>query len=151
MDAVEEEQDVQLQRASADLLTDFEHSLKPFLYRHSADGTARIRRKVRAREADRLVALVRPLNTPIPPFQVLTPFPTARAFPRTPTVARSSSGTTSAYTRGCAPRIFKDAFPVEEASHGQSPLNPTLPSDLQVIIHILQDSGRESHRQVLWC
>jgi hypothetical protein len=58
MDVVEEDQDVQLQRASSDLLADFESSLQPFLWKTLENGKLKIRRKVRARETDRLVALV---------------------------------------------------------------------------------------------
>ena len=58
MDAAVDEQDVKLQRASADLLADLTQSLPLFLWRQSTHGAPRIRRRVRARETDRLVALV---------------------------------------------------------------------------------------------
>jgi hypothetical protein len=58
MDAAEEEQEIRLQRVSADLLADFEQSLKPFLWRTLANGEPRIRRRVQDRETDRLVTLV---------------------------------------------------------------------------------------------
>lgn len=57
MDVAEEERDVQLQRASADLISDFKTSLHPFL-RSNKDGKQRVRRRVRALETDRLIALV---------------------------------------------------------------------------------------------
>lgn len=59
MDAAEEEQDIKLQRASAELIADFHRSLQPFLWKTTADGKLHIRRRVRSRETDRLVALVR--------------------------------------------------------------------------------------------
>lgn len=58
MDAAADEQDVTLQRASADLLADLTQSLTPFLWRQSPQGGLRIRKRVRARETDRIVALV---------------------------------------------------------------------------------------------
>jgi hypothetical protein len=58
MDAAEDERDVQLQRASADLLADFTTSLRPFLWRSVPDRPPRIRRKVRVKETERLIALV---------------------------------------------------------------------------------------------
>lgn len=58
MDAAEEEQDVQLQKASSGLLGDFDRSLKPFLWRTTDGGKLRIRRKVRARDTERLLRLV---------------------------------------------------------------------------------------------
>lgn len=58
-DASEEDRDVQLQRASADLIADFGASLEPFLYRTNEDGTKKIRRRVRTRETERLIGLVR--------------------------------------------------------------------------------------------
>jgi len=59
MDVPEEEHDVQLQRASADLLADFTNSLVPFLWKTTAIGKKKkIRQRVRRRETGRLVALV---------------------------------------------------------------------------------------------
>lgn len=58
MDVPEDDQDVQVQRASADLLADFQAALKPFLWKTTAAGNQRIRQRVRVRETDRLVALV---------------------------------------------------------------------------------------------
>ena len=58
MDATEDEGDVKLQRASADLLADLQRSLHPFLWQKLPSGAERIRRRVRIRERDRLVALV---------------------------------------------------------------------------------------------
>jgi hypothetical protein len=54
---IPEDQDIQLQRASSELLVDLQTSLKPFLWR---DG--KIRRRVRAKETDRLVALLEPFQ-----------------------------------------------------------------------------------------
>lgn len=60
MDAAEDEKDVVLERQSADLLADLERSLRPFLWR-TVRGEQRegIRRRVRVRDTDRLVNLVR--------------------------------------------------------------------------------------------
>lgn len=58
MDAAEEDQDVRLQRASADLLVDFEKSLDAFIWKTTTNGQKRIRKQVRDRETTRLVALV---------------------------------------------------------------------------------------------
>lgn len=58
MDAAEDDRDIKLQKLSSTFIADFEGSLHPFLYRITADGTAKARRNVRAREADRLVGLV---------------------------------------------------------------------------------------------
>ena len=59
MDAPEVEQDLKLQRTSPDLLADLQHSLEPFLWKSTRSGKKRIRRRVRTRETDRLVNLVR--------------------------------------------------------------------------------------------
>ncbi|KFY74620.1 hypothetical protein V499_05367 [Pseudogymnoascus sp. VKM F-103] len=59
MDAAEDDRDIKLQKLSSTFIADFELSLQPFLYRTTADGTAKVRRNVRAREADRLVGLIR--------------------------------------------------------------------------------------------
>ncbi|KAH6673464.1 tubulin folding cofactor D C terminal-domain-containing protein [Halenospora varia] len=58
MDASEIDRDVLLQKSSAELLADLETSLEPFLWKTPSSGNPRIRRRVRAREADRLVGLV---------------------------------------------------------------------------------------------
>lgn len=58
MDASEVDRDVLLQKSSAELLVDLETSLKPFLWKTPSSGNPRVRRRVRAREADRLVGLV---------------------------------------------------------------------------------------------
>ena len=58
MDAPEDDQDVKLQRASHELLADLQTSLDPFLWKLTPLGKKRIRRRVRVRETDRLVALV---------------------------------------------------------------------------------------------
>jgi hypothetical protein len=60
MDAAEDDRDIKLQKLSSTFIADFELSLHPFLYRTTADGTSKVRRNVRAREADRLVGLVPP-------------------------------------------------------------------------------------------
>ena len=62
MDAAEEEQDVQVQKHSANLLADFDASLKPFLWRTLKAGKLRIRRRVRVKETDRLLRLVRKID-----------------------------------------------------------------------------------------
>jgi hypothetical protein len=66
MDAAEVEQDVQLQRTSPELLADFQQSLKPFLWKTTKSGKTQIRRRVRTREADRLVYLVHHSLLPSP-------------------------------------------------------------------------------------
>lgn len=58
MDAAEDDREVQVQKASADWLKDFETSLPSFLYRLQPDGSRKIRRRVRQRDTDRLVELV---------------------------------------------------------------------------------------------
>ncbi|KFY36565.1 hypothetical protein V495_07782 [Pseudogymnoascus sp. VKM F-4514 (FW-929)] len=55
MDAAEDDRDIKLQKLSSTFIADFELSLHPFLYRTTADGTPKVRRNVRAREADRLL------------------------------------------------------------------------------------------------
>lgn len=65
MDAPEQDLDVKLQGASPDLLAGFETALKPFLYRNLTDGKPRVRRNVRERELDGLVALVRLAEFPL--------------------------------------------------------------------------------------
>lgn len=62
MDAPEDA-DLQVQRASPDLIADLHASLEPFLWRTEPSAITnvkqrRIRRRVRARETDRIVALV---------------------------------------------------------------------------------------------
>ena len=57
-DAPEDEQDVQLERSADKLLADLHSSLRPFLWKTSTSGKARVRRQVRVREADRIVSLV---------------------------------------------------------------------------------------------
>ena len=68
MDAAEYEGDVQLQKAASGLLTDFDTSLQPFLWRTLDSGKLRIRRRVRVREKDRLlhlVCLIPPCSYPV--------------------------------------------------------------------------------------
>ncbi|KAJ2905436.1 hypothetical protein MKZ38_005534 [Zalerion maritima] len=65
MDATDEEQDIQLQKISADLIVDFDRSLTPFLRKQDGSGGTRLRSRVRAREANRLV------NSLLEPFQEL--------------------------------------------------------------------------------
>ncbi|KAM3065340.1 hypothetical protein ACMFMG_011536 [Clarireedia jacksonii] len=57
MDAPELEEDVRVQRNSAQLLADFEQSLNPFLYNTTADN-ALLRRRVRISDTERLVSLL---------------------------------------------------------------------------------------------
>jgi hypothetical protein len=64
MDAAEDDRDIKLQKLSSTFITDFERALHPFLYRTTPDGTTKVRRNVRAREANRLVDLVRPSSPP---------------------------------------------------------------------------------------
>jgi len=63
MDAPEDA-DLQVQRASPDLIADLHASLEPFLWsiqdsEHATGKQRRIRRRVKARDTDRIVALVR--------------------------------------------------------------------------------------------
>jgi len=58
MDAAEYEGDVQLQKAASGLLTDFDTSIQPFLWRGLDSTKLRIRRRVRVKEKDRLLRLV---------------------------------------------------------------------------------------------
>ncbi|TVY40914.1 Tubulin-specific chaperone D [Lachnellula subtilissima] len=62
MDAPEDDRDIKLQRASADLLADLESSLKPFLWKSTSSGKAKVRRRVRVRATDRLVILLEPFQ-----------------------------------------------------------------------------------------
>ncbi|TVY83990.1 Tubulin-specific chaperone D [Lachnellula suecica] len=61
MDAAADDADIKLQGASADLIGDLERSLKPFLWKTTKTKT-KIRRRVRARETERLVALLEPFQ-----------------------------------------------------------------------------------------
>ena len=54
MDASEQDRDVLIQRYSADLVEDFDRSLEPFLRKPNGQ----LRRRVRMREAARLVSQV---------------------------------------------------------------------------------------------
>ncbi|QSZ29950.1 hypothetical protein DSL72_004468 [Monilinia vaccinii-corymbosi] len=56
MDAAEDDRDILLQRESGELLEDFEKSLHPFLY--NVTNNARLRRRVRIKETERLTALL---------------------------------------------------------------------------------------------
>ncbi|TVY41842.1 Tubulin-specific chaperone D [Lachnellula occidentalis] len=62
MDAPDDDRDIKLQRASADLLADLESSLKPFLWKTTSSGKAKVRRRVRVRATDRLVDLLEPFQ-----------------------------------------------------------------------------------------
>lgn len=59
MDAADDDQDVKLQRASADLLEDFKSSIGPILWKTTKSGKRQIRSHVRSRDTSRLVNLVR--------------------------------------------------------------------------------------------
>ena len=64
MDAAEDDRDLQVQRASPELLADLQASLPPFLWRTRSLPSGqnnKIRRMVRVKETDRIVALVSPL------------------------------------------------------------------------------------------
>jgi hypothetical protein len=58
MDLGELERDEKLHRASRELLLDYKTSIAPFLWATSRSGKQQIRRRVRAKDADRLVGLV---------------------------------------------------------------------------------------------
>lgn len=60
MDAPEDDLDIKLQKISADLITDFDKSLGPFLRKQNASGNSPVRPRVRTRETDRLISSVRP-------------------------------------------------------------------------------------------
>ncbi|KAE8442213.1 hypothetical protein EG329_003742 [Mollisiaceae sp. DMI_Dod_QoI] len=62
MDAAEDDQDVKLERASADLLADFQSSLQPFLWKNTKSGRKQIRNRVRVRDTARLVNLLEPFQ-----------------------------------------------------------------------------------------
>ncbi|KUJ17224.1 uncharacterized protein LY89DRAFT_669630 [Mollisia scopiformis] len=62
MDAAEDDQDVKLQRASADLLADFQSSITPFLWKTRKSGKTQIRDQVRSRDTERLVNLLEPFQ-----------------------------------------------------------------------------------------
>jgi len=59
MDATNDDQDVLLHRSCPDLIADLQKSLDPFLWRTTTSGRKQARRNVRAKEATRLVNLVR--------------------------------------------------------------------------------------------
>jgi hypothetical protein len=61
MDAPEDDLDIKLQKISADLITDFDKSLLPFLRKQNASGGASpVRSRVRTRETDRLISSASP-------------------------------------------------------------------------------------------
>lgn len=55
-DAPEEDLDIKLQTVSKDLIADFDTRLRPFL--RKADGSGRVRSRVRAREVSHLTSNV---------------------------------------------------------------------------------------------
>lgn len=57
-DAPEEEQDIQLQKSADKLIAELQAALHPFLWKATKDEKSRIRRQVRVRDTDSLVALV---------------------------------------------------------------------------------------------
>ena len=58
MDAPEDDLDIKLQKASADLISDFDKSLPPFLRRPDGAGGTVVRSRVRTHETQRLVSTV---------------------------------------------------------------------------------------------
>jgi hypothetical protein len=61
MDAPEDDLDIKLQKISADLITDFDKSLLPFLRKQNASGGGSpVRSRVRTRETDRLISAASP-------------------------------------------------------------------------------------------
>ena len=52
MDAPEADVDITLQKVSADLISDFDRFLPTFLRKPEANGSSRVRSRVRAREVD---------------------------------------------------------------------------------------------------
>src|SRR6266536_3045234 len=87
MDAPEDEQDIQLQRSSPELLADLQSSLKPFLWKTTKSGKTQIRKRVRVRETDRLVNLVFSSSPTYSEWPLISP--PARALPRTSSTSRS--------------------------------------------------------------
>jgi hypothetical protein len=72
MDAPDQDRDAWVQKSSATLLADFETSLKPFLWKNYGTSSKDIRRRVRVKETDRLIALVPP-NPTLTPLLIFTP------------------------------------------------------------------------------
>lgn len=58
MDALDVEQDVQLQKSAANLLKQLDEQLDPFLYRVDAHGDQHLRLTVRSKTADDICGLV---------------------------------------------------------------------------------------------
>jgi hypothetical protein len=58
MDAPEEDLDIKLQKISADLITDFDKTLQPFLRKPNGAGGSAVRSRVRTRETHRLASSV---------------------------------------------------------------------------------------------
>jgi hypothetical protein len=63
MDAPEEDVDIKLQKASAELIADFDRSLGPFLRKPDGAGGTLVRWRVRSRETERLISSVSSLLT----------------------------------------------------------------------------------------
>lgn len=59
MDAPEDDLDIKLQKISADLITDFDRSLLPYLRKADGAGGTVVRSRVRSSETARLVSTVR--------------------------------------------------------------------------------------------
>ncbi|RKF65580.1 Tubulin-specific chaperone D [Golovinomyces cichoracearum] len=58
MDITEEEQDVKLQRASAELLSDITNSLHPLLWKTAKSGSTKLRARVRERDLSRILSMI---------------------------------------------------------------------------------------------
>jgi hypothetical protein len=134
MDAPEEDQEVKLQRASQDLLADLQQSLDPFLWKTTASGKRKIRRMVRVRETDRLVALVcLPISFALVGVDSSI---LVRAIPRESTTTRSPSSKPRSASRRCLPRLpYIEAF--KQTTNIRPAANDQLKVNMQAYVYVL--------------
>ena len=141
MDAPENEQDIQLQRSSPELLADLQSSLRSFLWKTTKLGKIQIRKRVRVRETDRLVNLVFSSSLTSSEWSLISP--PARALPRTSPTSRSPPRQTCTSPSGCShclPSI--NALGTQGSAYTKAhttALDATLQRNMQTPLHILQD------------
>jgi hypothetical protein len=151
MDLGELEQDVKLYRTSPELLGDFKKSLEPFLWKISKSGKRLIRSRVRIRDTDRLVALVRKPPLPLCPLSLknsVVDSGIAGTSSRQPPTPRSPSQrlhTEAARRVHCLPPIQacqnRSGAPPEAA-------DTAFEGHLQTALHPLQDQRGEDYRAI---
>ncbi len=141
MDAPEDEQDIQLQRSSPELLADLQSSLKPFLWKTTKSGKTQIRKRVRVRETDRLVNLVFSSSPTYSEWPLISP--PARALPRTSSTSRSpprQTCTSPSRCSHCLPSINALGTQGSACTKAHTTaLDATLRRNMQTPVHILQD------------